>query len=92
MFCLHIYFSYVKILCSYLFLMQSGSDGEQITCRVHWGVGGGGKLDQGEGRCVDRVRPDIGRGGPQAPAVSIFSTAEVNPTGVGIRAAGHPGN
>ena len=37
------------------------------------------------------MRPDIGRGGPQAPAVRIYRNAEVTPTGVGIRAVGHPG-
>ena len=60
--------------------------------RVRRGEGGGGWMDKGEGGGVGRFRPDIGRGGPQAPLVRICRAAEVTPTGVCICAAVHPGD
>ena len=44
----------------------------------------------GESAGVDRVGENSVRGRPKAPAVRLCWTADVTPTGVGIRAAGHP--
>ena len=49
-----------------------------------------GTVDKGQGRGVDGVGQNFSRGGPQAPAVRLCGSAEVTPTRVGIRAAGHP--
>ena len=65
-------------------------DGEPIPGIIRGGAGDGEPVGQDEGRGVGGVRPHIGRGGPQAPAVRICGTAEVTPTGVGIHVAGHP--
>ena len=74
-------------------LPQDGSTGrnrELIPWWIHRGVGDGGSVDKEKSRGVGGVRPHISRGGPQVPAVCIRGTAEVTPTGVGIRAAGQP--
>ena len=65
-------------------------DGEPIPGRIRGEDGDGDRVGQDQGRGVVGVRPHFDRGGPQAPAVRIYGTAEVTPTGVGIRAAGHP--
>ena len=39
---------------------------------------------------MDRVGENSGGGCPQAPAVRLRNNTEVTPTGVGIRASGHP--
>ena len=50
----------------------------------------GGHLTGGEVSGIGVVSEDPGRGIPQAPAVRLHRNSEVTPTGVGIRAAGHP--
>ena len=61
-----------------------------LSGRIRGGARGGATMDPDEGRGVGGVGKNFGRGGPQAPAVRLCGSAEVTPTGVGIRAAGHP--
>ena len=49
-----------------------------------------GPVGAGEGGGVGGICQDPRRGGPQVTAVRLRGSAEVTPTGVGIRAAGHP--
>ena len=67
--------------------VSKGSHGESIPRRLHRREGGGGGVGTREGGGVGRFRTHTGRVSPQAPAVHICGTAEVTPTGVGIRAA-----
>ena len=68
----------------------TGGHGEPIPRGLSRGAGDGGTVVAGEGGGVGGIRQNPSRGGPQAPAVHLRRSAEVTPTVVGIRAAGHP--
>ena len=61
-----------------------------LSGRIRGGARGGATMYSDEGRGVGGVGKNFGRGGPQAPPVRLYGSAEVTPTGVGIRAVGHP--
>ena len=73
-------------------LLRDGSkDGhwDPVPCRFCWKRISGGELEGQEGSWMGKVSEDPSGSSPQAPAVRLHRTAEVTPTGVGIRAAVH---
>ena len=74
-------------------LPGNGGDGghwEFLPWLIHHRPGGNGHLDRREGAGIGRVDDYIVGCVPQVPAVQLHCTAEVTPTGVGLRAVGHP--
>ena len=68
----------------------TGGHGEPIPWGLRRGAGDGGPVVAGEGGGVGGICQEPCRGGPQAPVVRLRGSAEVTPTGLGIRVEGHP--
>ena len=69
--------------------LESGHGG-LLPWRVHQRLGGRDNLVDWEGARVERIGEEDITGIPQAPVVRLCGAAKVTPTGLGIRAVGHP--